>query len=54
MAARRWKRDSTHGNTCRKCNEVAQHAKSQAIVTGAVASTWTEGDHAATMTRPKA
>lgn len=54
MSARRWKRDSTHGNECRKCNEAAQAAKSHAIVTGSVACTWTEGEHAATMTRPKA
>jgi hypothetical protein len=50
MAAR-WKRDSTHGNECRKCNEAAQHAKSQAIVAGSVACTWTEGEHEATMSR---
>ena len=53
MPARRWKRDSTHGNECRKCNEAAAQAKTHAIVTGSVACTWDDnGEHVATMTRP--
>lgn len=52
MPARRWKRDSTHGNECRKCNEAAAQAKTHAIVTGSGAGTWDDGEHVATMTRP--
>ncbi len=51
MAQQRWKRQSTHDNGCRKCNEAAAQAKTHAIVQGSVACTWTEGDHSATVTR---
>lgn len=48
----RWKRENEHGPTCNGCRKAADHAKTQAIVTGAVSATWTEDGHTATVTRP--
>lgn len=52
MAARRWKRESTHGNECRRCNEAAANAKTNAILNGAQSCTYHAGEHTATMHRP--
>ena len=48
----RWNRENEHGPRCNGCRRAADHAKTQAIVTGAVSCTWTEDGHMATVTRP--
>jgi hypothetical protein len=53
MAQTRWHQTTSHGNRCRKCNEAAAQAKTDAIVRGVDIATFTitQGLHSATVER---